>query len=306
MLIVRNVSVGVVPYLVDGRHPGRWSQGADRLLGLSGPVERTPLRRLLDGRDARTGADLPLRRQSGRRAGWGLVFSAPKSVSLMAAADPKVATAQVAAVEGVIGYLESRLRLNRVDRDGSALKADGLLAACFDHTTNAASEPHLHTHVVVADAGRSGELWGAVQPFDWNVERGALATLFELELRHQMGELGWPLDWRLRPDGWADVADVPRTAVRAASVQGRRAAMAGRFAARQTATPQPWEARAAAAGFVAPRRAPVQAESGAVVDGRSRARTSGRPSAGQPTIRLPPGGGHGSPGGLLARRRFGR
>jgi hypothetical protein len=192
------------------------------------------------------------RRRSERRAGWGLVFSAPKSVSLMTAAEPTLSQAHVAAVNQVLGYLESRLHLKRVDRDGRALPAAGLIAASFDHTTNAGSEPHLHTHVVVANASRSGDRWGAVEPFDWHVERRALAALFELDLRHQLDELGLSPDWRLRPDGLADLADVPRAAVRAASAQGRLAATAGRFVARNAASPQPWETRAAEAGFVAP------------------------------------------------------
>jgi conjugative relaxase-like TrwC/TraI family protein len=245
----------VVPYLVDGRHPGRWSPGATRLLGLAGAVERRPLRRVLEGRDPSSGASLPLLRRGDRRPGWGLVFSAPKSVSLMAAGDPDIAEAHVAAVEAVLGYLESRLRLQRVDVDNRPLEAEGLVAASFDHATNAGSEPHLHTHVVVPNVSRSGHKWGAVHSADWQLDRGALAALFDLELRHQLGERGWPLDWRLRPDGLADIAEVPSAAVRAASVQGRRAAADGRFAARRTATAQPWAARASEAGFVAPERA---------------------------------------------------
>lgn len=239
-----------MPYVVDGRHPGRWSPGGARLLGLSGPIERSQLRRLLEGRDPQTGADLPIARRADRCAGWGFVFSAPKSVSLMAAVEPGAAGAQVAAVDSVLSYLESRLQLKRRDSEGRMLRADGLLAASFDHTTNAASEPHLHTHVVVANLSRSGQKWGTLHSADWRFDRLALGALFDLELRRHLGDRGWPLEWRLRPDGLADVADVPRAAVRAASSQGRRAATAGRFAARASATPQPWAARTAEAGFV--------------------------------------------------------
>src|SRR5258708_6470850 len=167
MLIVRRAGVGVVTYLVDGRHPGRWSPGAARLLGLSGAVERSPLRRVLEGRDPWTGAYLPLRRRADRWPGWGFVFSAPKSVSLLAASDPNVAEAHVAAVDRVLAHLESRLLLKKVDLDRRPLRAEGILAASFDHSTNAASEPHLHTHVVVANLSRSGPHWGAVHSADW-------------------------------------------------------------------------------------------------------------------------------------------
>ena len=253
------------------------------MFGLAGPVEPGHLRRLLEGRDARSGADLPLHRRSDRRAGWGLVFSAPKSVSLLATTNADVADAHIAAVEGVVGYLESRLRLRRVDDQGQTLKADALLAASFDHTTNAASEPHLHTHVVVANASRSGDVWGAVTCDDWSVDRDALAALFELELRHQMGERGIALDWRLRSDGLADVADVPRAAVRATSSQGRRARLTSRFDARATATPQPWEARAEGAGFTGAAAA-VGAAAPARAPGAAAATFGRQPAGGRPQI----------------------
>lgn len=250
MLVVNTVSPGVVRYFTDGRHPGRWSRSAGRLLGLEGPVDPRELRRLLQGRDPVSGRYLPETRPHRRRAGWDLIFGAPKSVSLLAAsaedAGGTVAEAHVAAVDGVMGQVEGRLLLRR-ERDGAPLPADGLLSASFDHVTNAANEPHLHTHVLVANLGRAGDAWGAVQDGEWYVGRSGLAALYQLELRWQLAQRGWQLDWRLRPDGMADLADVPRAAVRAASTQSHLATTAGRYAARALAAPQPWAERVAKA-----------------------------------------------------------
>ena len=247
MLIVLNASPGVVPYFTDGRDPGRWSP-ACRVLGLEGPVEATALRLLLQGRHPATGRFLPGYRPARRRAGWDLIFSAPKSVSLLASSggEPEhesVAAAHRGAVEGVMRSVEERLCLYRSGTDGRPRRADGLLAALFDHDASAASEPHIHTHVLVANLGSSGATWGPVRGGEWYIGRRALAALYQLELRDQLRRYGWQLEWRLRPDGLADVAGVGRDAVRAASTQSRLAASAGRHGARMQATAQPWESR---------------------------------------------------------------
>lgn len=252
MLIVSTVGPGVVPYFTDGRHPGRWSAGATRLFGLDGPVAATALRSVLEGCDPATGAYLPRVRPHRRRGGWDLVFGAPKSVSLLCASSGlalsrSVTEAHSAAVGGVVRFAEARLALQRSGPDGRPRRAEGLVAAAFDHRVNAATEPHLHTHVLVANLSRADGQWGPVGGDMWFVGRAALAALYQLELRHQLSRRGWALDWRLRPDGLADLADVPRAAVRAASTQSRMAVAGGRYAARQAARPQPWQERVAAA-----------------------------------------------------------
>lgn len=259
MLIVTSVSRHVVPYFTDGRHPGRWSGAAAELLGLRGPVAPADLRAALEGCDPATGEYLPRRRPHRRRAGWDLVFGAPKSISMLGASHGgesgrSVSEAHAEAVAGVVGFIEDRLTVARTGADGKRLRAEGLLAAAFDHTTNAAGEPHLHTHLLVANLSRAGGEWGAVRGTEWFVGRAALASLYQLELRHQLHRRGWQLDWRLRPDGLADLADVPRTAVRAASSQSRVAASAGRFAARRSADRPPWEPRVTQAGYEATQR----------------------------------------------------
>jgi conjugative relaxase-like TrwC/TraI family protein len=231
MLIVRGVGPGVVPYFLDGRAEGRWSTAARRGLGVEDPVQAADLRRVLQGRHPEDGRFLPDRRPARRRGGWDLVFGAPKSVSLLAASAARdqrstvprstVIDAHEAAVDSVLGHVEDRLRAGRRDGAGRALKPEGIIAASFRHLENSASGPHLHTHVLVANLGRAAGAWGAVKSSEWFVERPALAALYHLELRHQLRARGWPLDWRLRPDGLADLADVPRSLVRAHSTYER-------------------------------------------------------------------------------------
>src|SRR5438270_3259899 len=249
MLIVRAVGAGVVPYFLDGRHPGRWSPGATRLLGLAGPVRPRDLRRVLEGRDPASGAYLPARRPARRRGGWDLVFGAPKSLSL-ATGDPgpSLRGAHSAAVDEVVGYLDARATLFRRDAEGRFLPADGLIAASFEHRSNSAGEPHVHTHVLVANLGRREGSWGAVQSADWFVDRQGLAALYQLALRDQIRRRGLDLEWRLRPDGLADLASVSRALVRQTSSQSRRAAALGRFDARRMPMEPPRREREAGTG----------------------------------------------------------
>ena len=252
MLVVRTISAGVTPYFVDGRDPGSWTPATGRLLGLSGPVGGPDLRAVLRGTDPRTGAFLPAVRHPRRRSGWDLIFSAPKSLSLLAgtsAEGESVAGAHTAAVGQVLEDLEQHLSVRDATAPGGHRPAGGLIAARFEHRANAASEPHLHTHVLVANLTRTARGWSGVENRAWFVGRSRLGALYQLALRSELGARGWDLEWRLRADGLADLAGVPSPAVRAVSTQGRRAAAVGRFPARRQASPQAWRERAEQAGY---------------------------------------------------------
>lgn len=241
MLQVHGIGTGAAGYYFEGSRPaGRWIGAGAAALGLDGTVSEDALAGLLQGRDPRTGLFLPRVRAARRRAGWDLIFSAPKSVSLLAAIHPGVDAAHRDALGEALGHLQ-----DRVFGPGREL-----VGAAFEHRTNAASEPHLHTHVVLANVVRhAGGSWGAAGSTEWWPRRAELSALYQLGLRHHLARAGWELDWRLRPDGLADLADVPRAAVRATSTQTSAVAWSGWYQARNRATPQPWLERAVGAGF---------------------------------------------------------
>lgn len=241
MLQVRQIGPGAGAYYLDGsRSAGRWMGAAAAVLGLDGTVSEAALEAVLQGRDPETGHFLPRFRSARRRAGWDLVFSAPKSVSLLAALHPEVAGAHRNALGEALGHLQARLF-------GPGWEAVGAL---FEHRANAASEPHLHTHLVLANLARkAGGHWAAAGSSNWWTRRQELSAVYQLGLRHHLSGAGWDLDWKLRPDGLADLADMPRAAVRATSTQGTSAAWAGWYETRNRASPQPWMERAVRAGL---------------------------------------------------------
>ncbi|WP_313556154.1 MobF family relaxase [Miniimonas arenae] len=149
-------------------------------LGRAWPVYRPVAERVRD-RVAALDVDLPLdvraqavtaieREEQARKsrravAGFDFTFSAPKSVSaLWAVADggtqALIARAHRAAIADVLDLLEREVAATRVGADagqGSVahVEVSGVVATAYDHYDSRASDPQLHTHVVVANKVRA-------------------------------------------------------------------------------------------------------------------------------------------------------
>ncbi len=228
MLTVAVVGPGAYRYYVDeavpgvaegtglrGEPPGRWVGGGAVRLHLAGMVVGTDLEAVLAGE--RPGGGPALRSGRGPRpaAGYDLVFAAPKSVSILGGLGrPEVAVQAVAghdaAVAAATGYLEDVAVTTRRHEAGEVrmVTSRGMAAASFQHRTSRALDPHLHTHVVVANAvegpdGRWTALYGR-RLFGHVAAAGALyRSELRAELSHRLG-----VAWEHRGTGGMDVADV--------------------------------------------------------------------------------------------------
>jgi conjugative relaxase-like TrwC/TraI family protein len=198
---------------------------------LSGDVAAHQLDSVLAGRDPETSAVLGGRRDRVTVAGFDLTFSAPKSVSLLhALSEPEVsaavADAHAEAVTAAVSYVERRALAVR--RRPAGLEAavptavEGVTAAGFVHRVSRALDPHLHTHVVVANVGRGPEGdWSALDGRGFYAHASAADGLYHVQLRHGLTRrLG--VHWDPPQRGRADIAGVPLAARRAFS---RRAAL---------------------------------------------------------------------------------
>ena len=250
MLYVRPIGANVGAYYLR-QGPGTWVGRGAADLGLSGDVDRSDLRAALLGRDPASGRFLPLVRPPRRRAGWDLVFAAPKSLSLVAASNApaiaeRVSAAQRAAVAEALSHFEqSHLHVRRA---GGRAPASGAIAAEFGHLANAGGEPHLHTHVLLLNLARDRQgRWSSIG--GWWLERRELGAVYAMGLRHHLAGAGIDVEWRARPDGLVDVAGVPRAALRAVSTRTRDAAEGNRYAGRVSDPNRPWRQRAIAAGW---------------------------------------------------------
>jgi conjugative relaxase-like TrwC/TraI family protein len=193
------------------RAPGpRWVGRAAGPLGLSGPAGPDDLEALLEGRvpgrPGRLAARVP------GRAGLDLTFAAPKSVSVLLAlggrqAAGAVLAAQGEAVAGALTYLERRAAAVRrgTGEDRTLLAVDGVVGAAFTHGVSRALEPHLHTHVVVANLAHGADgRWSALDHRGLWAHARAAGALYDAHLRRALGDdLG--LGWRRAPTGALEV-----------------------------------------------------------------------------------------------------
>jgi conjugative relaxase-like TrwC/TraI family protein len=270
VLVLRPIGCGQARYYLDGSDPGHWQGTGVAALGLAGAVDEEDFAAVLAGRRG-DGSALLARIPKNRRAGFDLMFAAPKSVSLLAAlaaADEsaKIAGAHHAAVADAVDYLERWAIRTRRGRDERRIVTGGIIGAAFVHHTSRAGDPHLHTHVVVANVvlGRDGR-WSCIDRLSLWQHARAVGALYQTSLRHHVATYGLHLAWKVRADGLADVEGVPRPAIDACSSRRRqvlaeaaasgltsargRAAVAGRTRRTGSLAEQSWEARAAGAGL---------------------------------------------------------
>ena len=239
-------------YAGRGESPGVWTGGGAAGLGLVGVVEDGDLGTLLRGVDPASGGTLraPVRartitvrtldvesgewREEQKRlapvSGYDLVFSCPKSVSVLHALTDdervrrEVSEAHESAWQAALAYLEREACVVRRGHGGAVREhGEGFVAAAFRHRTSRAQDPHLHTHVIVANMARAAD--GEWRALDGEAllktYRLAAGYLYEAQLRHELTRrLG--LEWTEPVKGMAELAQVPEEAIRAFSTRGGR------------------------------------------------------------------------------------
>jgi conjugative relaxase-like TrwC/TraI family protein len=209
------VASGVEDYYVGrGGAPGRWLGRLAVDLGVDGRVDGEVLHTVLEGRDPSDGARL-CRTRSDRTPGFDLCFRAPKSVSILFGLGGhetalEVRAAHDSAVGAALGYLErtacwARRGTNGIDQ----ISADGFVAAAFRHRTSRAGDPHLHTHVLVANVTRADDgRWSSLDARHLYLHAKTAGFLYEAHLRDDLTRrLG--VAWGPVRNGIADLDGIP-------------------------------------------------------------------------------------------------
>ena len=186
----------------------------------------------------------------------------------------------------------------------SAVAAGGFVAAAFLHRTSRAPDPHLHSHVLVANlAPGPDERWSALDARGLFLELRTARDLYETQLRSELTtRLG--VSWRELQGSWADLAGIDPAVRRAFSRRSaeieadlRQSGRSGPRAARLAADADP-----AGEGSRDPvRRARVRLARAFLPSRRLRCpdRLGGRATAGRPAHA---GRSVGRPGARGARR----
>lgn len=186
----------------------RWLGDGAAALGLHGGVAAGPLGAVLSGRHPFGNHSLRLRETA--VSAYDLTFAAPKSVSaLFALSEPGCAAAVLAAhreaVDAAVDYVARHAATVRsTTAEGRTTgPAEGLVAACFTHAVSRSLDPHLHSHVVVANLahGEDGR-WRAMDGRGLYAHAQAAGAVYDAALRHGVtGRLG--VEWAPRgPRGW--------------------------------------------------------------------------------------------------------
>lgn len=173
---------------------GTWVGSFAEKRGFAGEaVQRGDLVKSLTGHDPRTGEKLSNNAgEDKHKPGYDLTFSAPKSVSIAwAAASPElqkaISEAQQRAVESAIRYAEHSGAF--VQREGHAgyikVPHHEIAAATFEHSSNRAGEPHLHTHAVVSNITENGKRLD----FDTRYAH-TIGTAYRAEMARELEKLG--------------------------------------------------------------------------------------------------------------------
>lgn len=202
-------------YSGKGEAEGTWVGGALHELGVSGKVSTDEFNAALDGRKPGEEAALSSTYESRKVLAVDLTFNAPKSVSVMfgLGSEPirkAVQEAHDAAVLESLAYMESQCAWGREGKAGKhKVEGSGFIGAAFRHRTSREGDPHLHTHVVVANMIHTEhDKWVSLDTARMWHHAPTGSRVYHQALRREMtNRLG--VKWGEARHGLADVADFP-------------------------------------------------------------------------------------------------
>lgn len=196
-------------YTEEHRVAGQWFGQGAAALRLSGEVASEDFRAILRGQRPDT-AEVLVHNANGRterRAGWDATFNAPKSVSIQALAgeDFALTDAHRRAVSRALMELE-HYALSRQKGGSEWMLTRNIVAARFDHIAarpakgaHAKStddgygpDPHLHTHVVIANMTRRPDgAWRGLDPVEIYRSQSFASAVYRSELAREVRALSY-------------------------------------------------------------------------------------------------------------------
>ena len=199
--------------------PGEWVGRGSVDLALVDTVGSDDFAAILEHRYPGSDVRITAARSVATVVAFDATFCAPKSVSVLHGLGTDdvrdaVREAHDSAVRAALSVFEDEASRGRRGRGGiEVVDGDGFVAAAFRHRTSRAGDPHLHTHVVIANLVRGpDERWTALDArplYHWSKTVGYLC---EAQLRHELAQrIG--LEWRQVRRGIADAAVVPMQVV---------------------------------------------------------------------------------------------
>lgn len=173
-----------------------WGGAGAAAVGLTGAVAKETFAKALSG-ELPSGDKVDVR--EGRRPGFDLTFSAPKSVSVMAyiAGDKRILGpkgAQTKAVQQTMAWVEKNIAAGRVTKDGKTetVKTGNLIYALFQHDTSRALDPQAHIHAIVANMTQMLDgKWQALDAQKLWASNTVIGSIYHSFLRNELEKLGY-------------------------------------------------------------------------------------------------------------------
>ncbi len=160
-------------------------------------VHRGEVENALKGYDPKTGEALSNNAgHEKHKPGYDLTFSAPKSVSIAwATASPElqkaISEAHQKSLESALKYAEQSGAFIQREGHAGAIKVahNEIAAATFEHASNRAGEPHLHTHCVIANITENGKR------LDFDTRHAhTIGTAYRAEFARELEKLGFNIE----------------------------------------------------------------------------------------------------------------
>ena len=191
--------------VAEHRRASAWLGRGAEALGLRGPVSGRVFEQVLGGEVPGTGLVLRRHRDGAQehRCGWDMTFSVPKSISVAGGVqgDRRIRAAFLRAVHEAMEVAEARYLETR-DHDPETgrrarVRAEGLVAAVFFHTSNRLDEPQFHAHVIVVNMTRLRGQWRSVEPTALARHARLLGAVAGSRLAGALRALGYGIESRL-------------------------------------------------------------------------------------------------------------
>jgi len=221
-------------YLDADEPPGRWhGRGAD-LLELRGEVRDEDFLDIMAGVHPGSRGVL-LGRAYGESSvrGFDITANAPKSVSVLFAIGDdfvrhEALASHDAAVAAMVRWIETHAHTRfRINGEVAVIDAEGIVAATFRQHTSRALDPHLHTHVVLANRVRSPDgRWLALDARTLKLDQRTLSATYHATLRTELtARLG--VHWEPVVNGIAEIDGIDKLVLE--ELSSRTADVARRF-----------------------------------------------------------------------------
>ncbi|MBU2877443.1 MobF family relaxase [Aliiglaciecola lipolytica] len=188
-------------YVKGGEPPGIWAGIGATELKLQGVIEDKNFANVMAGYSPNKKVALCQNPGEKHRPGWDLTFNAPKSVSVLWARAGEQTRAMIQEVQkqavlSALKLLEDNAAFTRRGSAGSEFEAvEGLVASLFEHSTSRTQDPHLHTHLVIANvAPRLDCTWGTIESRSLMLWQKAASSMYRASLAEGLRNLGYQIE----------------------------------------------------------------------------------------------------------------